>query len=102
MAVENGDRLISDLRSIQPKEEEILIWILPETLTKDILDALNNFRELFYDAGVPSLIFMTPAALDDVIWKAPDFWRYRGGYHILKGEDHGHGLSSYRGAVYTA
>ena len=24
-----------------------------------------------------------------MIWKAPDFWRYRGGYHILKGEDHG-------------
>jgi tetratricopeptide (TPR) repeat protein len=53
------------------------------------LNALNNFRELFYDAGVPSLIFMTPAELDDVIWKAPDFWRYRGGYHILKGEDYG-------------
>ena len=47
--------------SIKPKEEEILIWTLPETLAKDILDALNNFRELFYDAGVPSLIFMTPA-----------------------------------------
>ena len=89
LPVENGDLLISDLRSIKPKEEEILIWILPETLAKDVLDALNNFRELFYDAGVPSLIFMTPAALDDVIWKAPDFWRYRGGYHILKGEDHG-------------
>jgi tetratricopeptide (TPR) repeat protein len=87
--VETGDNLISDLRSIQPKEGEILIWTLPETLSKDILDALNNFRELFYDAGVPSLIFMTPVGLDDVIWKAPDFWRYRGGYHILKGEDHG-------------
>ncbi len=89
LSVENGDRLISDLRSIKPKEGEILLWILPETLTQDVLDALNNFRELFYDAGVPSLIFMTPAALDDVIWKAGDFWRYRGGYHILKGEDHG-------------
>ncbi len=75
--------------AFRPMEEEILVWILPETLSKDILDALNNFRELFYDAGVPSLIFMTPAALDDVIWQAPDFWRYRGGYHILKGEDHG-------------
>jgi tetratricopeptide (TPR) repeat protein len=87
--VEKGDDLISDLRNVNPKAEEILIWTLPETLSKDILDALNNFRELFYDAGVPSLVFMTPAALDDVIWKAPDFWRYRGGYHILKGEDHG-------------
>ena len=53
------------------------------------MDALNNFRELFYDANVPSLIFMTPAALDEVIRQASDFWRYRGGYHILKGEDHG-------------
>ena len=89
LSVENGDRLISDLRSLLPKKEEILVWILPETLTRDILDALNNFRELFYNAGMPSLIFMTPANLDDLIWKAPDFWRYRGGYHILKGEDHG-------------
>ncbi|MCX6679745.1 MAG: tetratricopeptide repeat protein [Methanothrix sp.] len=88
-AVEKGDNLIFDLRNAQAKKEEILIWTLPETLSNDILDALNNFRELFYDAGVPSLIFMTPAELDDVIWKAPDFWRYRGGYHILKGEDLG-------------
>jgi len=87
--VETGDNLISDLRNIKPKADEILIWTLPETLAQDVLDALNNFRELFYDIGVPSLIFMTPAALDDVIWKAPDFWRYRGGYHILKCEDHG-------------
>ena len=89
LPVETGDSLISDLRNTKPKDEEILIWILPETLAQDVLDALNNFRELFYDAGVPSLIFITPAELDDVIWKAPDFWRYRGGYHILKGEDHG-------------
>jgi len=89
LPVETGDSLISDLRNTKLKDEEILIWTLPETLAQDVLDALNNFRELFYDAGVPSLIFMTPAELDDVIWKAPDFWRYRGGYHILKGEDYG-------------
>ncbi|OPY51795.1 MAG: photosystem I assembly protein Ycf3 [Methanosaeta sp. PtaU1.Bin112] len=88
-AVEKGDELISELRSVKPNAEEILIWTLPETLSTDILDALNNFRELFYDTGVPSLVFLTPAELDDVIWKAPDFWRYRGGYHILKGEDYG-------------
>ena len=50
---------------------------------------MNNFRELFYDNGVPSLVFMTPSTLDEVIWKAPDFWRYRGGYHILKKSEHG-------------
>ena len=81
--------LISDLRNVKPNAEEILIWTLPEILSGDILNALNNFRELFYDAGVPSLVFLTPAELDDVVWKAPDFWRYRGGYHILKGEDYG-------------
>jgi len=89
LTVEKGDALIFDLRNIKPKDKEILIWTLPETLAQDILDALNNFRELFYDTGVTNLVFMTPAALDDMIWKAPDFWRYRGGYHILKGEDHG-------------
>ena len=87
--VEKGDNLIFDLRNAHALKEEILIWTLPETLSNDILEALNNFRELFYDAGVPNLVFMTPAGLDDVIWKAPDFWRYRGGYHILKGREHG-------------
>ena len=89
MAIENGDKLIYDLRSLKPDDKEVLIWTLPEMLSKDILDALNNFRELFYDNGVPSLVFMTPSALDEVIWKAPDFWRYRGGYHILKGSENG-------------
>jgi hypothetical protein len=89
MAVESGDALISDLRSIKPDEKEVLIWTLPEKLSKDTLDALNNFRELFYDNGVPSLVLMTPSALDEVIWKAPDFWRYRGGYHILNGLERG-------------
>ena len=89
MAIENGDKLIYDLRSLKPDDKEVLIWTLPEILSKDILDALNNFRELFYDNGVPSLVFMTPSALDEVIWKAPDFWRYRGGYHILKGSENG-------------
>jgi tetratricopeptide (TPR) repeat protein len=89
MKIEKGDALISDLRSIKRDEKEILIWTLPEVLNKDIMDALNNFRERFYEIGVPSLVFMTPSALDEVIWKAPDFWRYRGGYHILKGSERG-------------
>ena len=93
-AVEKGDDLISDLRDAQAKKDEILVWMLPDTLVNDILNALNNFRELFYDAGVPSLVFMTPAGLDDVIWKAPDFWRYRGGYHIIKGDEHGRSLQA--------
>ena len=83
LAVERGDKLITDLRNAKEEKEEILIWTLPERLSEDILDALNNFRELFYDSGVPNLVFITPAGMDEVIWKAPDFWRYRGGYHIL-------------------
>lgn len=93
-AVETGDKLISDLRNAKEGKEEILIWKLPERLSPDILDALNNFRELFYDAGVPSLVFITPVGVDDIIWKAPDFWRYRGGYHILKGEERGIGFQA--------
>lgn len=88
-AVEKADNLISDLKNIQAKKDEILIWMLPEMLDNDILNALNNFRELFYDAGVPSVVFMTPAGRDDMIWKALDFWRYRGGYHIVNGDEHG-------------
>jgi tetratricopeptide (TPR) repeat protein len=93
-AVETGDRLIFDLRNLKAEKKEILIWNLPEKLSADILEALNNFRELFYDAGVPSLVFITPAGVDEVIWKAPDFWRYRGGYHILKGESKGVGFEA--------
>ncbi len=94
LAVERGDKLISDLRNAKAEKEEVLIWTLPERLSEDILDALNNFRELFYDAGVPSLVFITPAGVDEIIWKAPDFWRYRGGYHILKGDAKGLGFEA--------
>ena len=88
-AVEKGDDLIHDLREIQQGKDKVLVWALPYMLSEDILNALNNFRELFYDTGMPNIVFMTPAAFDDVFWKAPDFWRYRGGYHGFKGRDHG-------------
>jgi len=94
LPVEKGDKLISDLRNAKAEKEEVLIWTLPERLSEDILDALNNFRELFYDSGVPNLVFITPAGVDEVIWKAPDFWRYRGGYHILKGDAKGLGFEA--------
>jgi len=94
LAIESGDGLISDLRETKAEKKEILIWTLPERLSPDILDVLNNFRELFYDAGVPNLVFITPAGVDEIIWKAPDFWRYRGGYHVLKGETKGLGFEA--------
>ena len=88
--------------AFRPKEEEILVWILPEMLGQDILDALNNFRELFYDAGVPSLIFMTPAALDDVIWKATRLLEVQRRIPHPERRRSWAGLSSHRGAVYAA
>jgi len=92
-SVEKGDDLIYDLRTMQPEKGEILIWTLPETLSEDILNALNSFRELFYDTGVPNLVFMTPAAFDRVFWKAPDFWRYRGGISYFRRSGARSGLS---------
>ena len=94
LAVETGDKLISDLRNLKAAKKDIIVWVLPDSPSEDILEALNNFRELFYDAGVPSLVFMTPAGLNDVIWKAADFWRYRGGYHVFKGDEQGPSLQA--------
>ncbi|MDF0590760.1 tetratricopeptide repeat protein [Candidatus Methanocrinis natronophilus] len=87
--VEEGEDVIQSLKSGDFGGAEVLIWTMPEKLTEDLADALNNFRELFYDAGVPSLVFSSQSFLDDVIRRAPDFWRYRGNYHELKGLDRG-------------
>ena len=87
--VEEGEDVIQNLKSGDFGGAEVLIWTMPEKLTEELADALNNFRELFYDAGVPSLVFSSQSFLDDVIRRAPDFWRYRGNYHELKGLDRG-------------
>lgn len=68
--INGGDELISRLR--EERWQEVLIWEFPERLSPDLIEALNNFRELFYRPGAPSLLFLTPSALDDVIRKAPD------------------------------
>ena len=83
MRVDEGDQLISDLRWTDIEGVDLLVWDLPERLDQSLIDALNNFRELFYDRGIPSLVFLTPSALDLVIREAPDFWRYRGGFLSL-------------------
>ncbi len=85
LSVKEGDLLIAALRWTDIEGVEVLIWELPERLYTSLIDALNNFRELFYDRGIPSLVFLTPSALDVVIREAPDFWRYRGGFHELQG-----------------
>ena len=87
--VNQSEDVIRSLKSGDFGGAEVLIWTMPEKLTEELADALNNFRELFYDAGVPSLVFSSQSFLDDVIRRAPDFWRYRGNYHELKGLDRG-------------
>ena len=86
--VVEGDPLIAALREIEIKGVDVLIWKLPERLGPSLIEALNNFRELFYETGIPNVVFLTPSALGDLIRQAPDFWRYRGGFHELQ-EDEG-------------
>ena len=84
--VEKGELIIRTLRDKRPDGQDILVWIMPEKLTEDLTNTLNNFRELFYAAGTPSLIFLSQSFLTGVIREAPDFWRYRGNYYELEGE----------------
>ena len=87
--VERGEDIIQTLKDEDLGNVEILIWSMPEKLTEDLADTLNNFRELFYDARIPNLVFLSQSVLDDVIRRAPDFWRYRGNYYELKGAERG-------------
>ena len=89
MQIEDGDKLIYDLKGEKPESVDVSLWIFPESLPNDIIEALNNFREFFYQAGIPSIVFLSPSALHQVISLAPDFWRYRGGFHVLKGDETG-------------
>ncbi len=86
VCVEKGKQIIRILKDKRPDGQDILVWIMPEKLTEDLANTLNNFRELFYAAGTPSLIFLSQSFLTGVIREAPDFWRYRGNYYELEGE----------------
>ena len=87
--VENGEQIIHNLKSKDFEGADILIWIMPEEPTEDLLNALNNFRELFYGVKIPNIVFYNQAFSESVIRKAPDFWRYRGNYYELKEEEEG-------------
>ncbi len=91
--VEEGKQIIDILKRREFNSNDILIWIMPEKQTEEILNTLNNFRELFYEAKIPNLIFFNQAFFNSVIRDAPDFWRYRGGfyefYYELKEEKRG-------------
>lgn len=87
--VEKGDQIISTLKEQDFGGADILIWVMPEEPTEDLLNTLNNFRELFYDAKIPNLMFYNLAFSERVIRNAPDFWRYRGNYYELAETERG-------------
>jgi len=87
--VNNGEGIISILKSKNFDSAEVLIWVLPEEPTEDILNTLNNFRELFYEGRIPNVVFYNQAFSENVIKKAPDFWRYRGNYYEFKEMERG-------------
>jgi len=89
--VENGEQIIRNLKEQELGDAETLIWIMPEAPTEDLINTLNNFRELFYEAKIPHLMFYNQAFSESVIRKAPDFWRYRGNYYEL--EEVGRGMA---------
>ena len=87
--VNNGEQIISILKNKDFDSAEILIWTMPEEATEDLINTLNNFRELFYETKIPSVIFYNLGFSEQVITKAPDFWRYRGNYYEFKEEGMG-------------
>lgn len=80
----NGEQIISILKKKDFNGADILMWIMPEDPNDDLLNTLNNFRELFYEGKSPNVVFYNQSFSESVIRKAPDFWRYRGNYYEFK------------------
>ena len=81
LEVKSGQEIINTLK--KGGDLEVLVLVLPDELTEDILNALNNYRELFYRCGFPSVVVCNLDALGKIIKDAPDFWRYRGSVYDL-------------------
>jgi tetratricopeptide (TPR) repeat protein len=81
LEVKSGQEIIDTLK--KDSNFEVLVLVLPDELTEDILNALNNYRELFYRCGFPSVVICNLDALNKIIKDAPDFWRYRGSVYDL-------------------
>ncbi len=82
--VKKGEQIIDILKRKDFGGSDVLIWVMPEEPNDDLLNTLNNFRELFYESKIPNLMFYNQAFSESVIRKAPDFWRYRGNYYEFK------------------
>ncbi len=89
IVAENGEEIISVLKRKSFDSADVLVWVMPEEPTENLLNTLNNFRELFYESNIPNLMFYNQAFSESVIKKAPDFWRYRGNYYEFKDEEGG-------------
>jgi len=87
--VETGEQIIHNLKVRDFHGADVLIWVMPEEPTENLLNTLNNFRELFYEAKIPNLMFYNRAFSESVIRKAPDFWRYRGNYYEFEEAERG-------------
>ncbi len=89
--VKDGEHIIRTLKKEKGKSHgtgyDVLIWIMPEKETTSILNALNSYRELFYDISIPNLIFCNRGFLETLIRETPDFWRYRGNYYEFETEE---------------
>lgn len=84
--VKNGEQIIDILKRKEFDSADVLIWIMPEEANEDILNTLNNYRELFYESKIPNVMFYNQGFSESVIRKAPDFWRYRGNYYEFNEE----------------
>lgn len=80
------DELIDHIRFQKLSGDEILIWLIPDYPSKDVLDDINNFWNLIYKTNVPSIFFITKNIIKYISIKAPNFWNYRSGFHELKGK----------------
>ncbi|MBU7047761.1 MAG: tetratricopeptide repeat protein [Theionarchaea archaeon] len=76
-----------DQISRMEKEEgfDVFLWQLPEIIGREILNALNFRRELFYETDYPHAVICNEGVMNALIRDAPDFWRYKASYHILHG-----------------
>jgi len=87
--VKNDEQIIDILKRKYFDCAEVRIWVMPEEPNENLLNTLNNFRELFYEGKTPNVVFYNQAFSESVIRKAPDFWRYRGNYYEFREAEKG-------------